>query len=67
MKPASAEQARRRKLRAPRGQAMVEYSMISHLLMIGGSGTLLFFAKELFNALGQYFEGIYFVIRSSCV
>ncbi len=67
MKAQASEVSRRRRLRAPRGQAMVEYSMISHLLMIGGGTTMLFLSKELFNKLSLYFDGIYYVLQSSCV
>lgn len=67
MRPTSDRPEGRLKRRPPRGQAMLEYSAVSHYLMIGGAGTLLYFAKELYNMLSLYFEGIYFVLRSSSV
>jgi hypothetical protein len=67
MRPPSGEPHDRPRRRSPRGQAMLEYSAVSHYLLIGGAGTLLYFAKELYNMLSLYFEGIYFVLRSSSV
>lgn len=52
------------KLRRPRGQAMVEYSIINLVLLVGGSYTAWVFADFLFAALDKYYDSIYWVITS---
>lgn len=51
-----------RKLR--RGQAMIEYSFITHALLIGGSAICWPFLVFLMRALSIYFKSIYFVVSS---
>lgn len=55
--------AKRRGLKA-RGQAMLEYSMITHALLIGGAAICWPFLVFLMRALSIYFKSIYFVISS---
>ena len=52
-------------LRHVRGQAMVEYSFVTHILMLGGAATLWVFTGYLFKALDLYYQSIYFVLQSS--
>lgn len=53
--------------RRPRGQAMVEYSIITHFILIGGSLLLLPVFTQLFEALTKYFEGIYLMIKTGAI
>ena len=50
--------------RAPRGQAMVEYSLVAHLLLLGGVLLAWPFLVYLVKALSLYFKSIYFVVSS---
>ncbi len=52
-------------LRHVRGQAMVEYSIVSHVLMLGGAATIWYFSGYLYSALDLYYQSIYFVLQSS--
>ena len=45
-----------------RGQAMVEYSVVSHFLLFSGSVLLLPLIVKLFAALDQFYRGIYMVL-----
>lgn len=53
--------------RAPRGQAMVEYSVVSHFLLIGGGMLLLPLVTKLFESLSKYYESIYYVLKNSAI
>ena len=55
---------KRRLLPKPRGQAMVEYSFISHAILIGGSFGAWVFVDYLMYALNLYFQSVYWVITS---
>ena len=55
------------RIRAPRGQAMVEYSIVAHAMLMGGALMLLPMVSQLFNALGAYYESIYFVLKTAAV
>lgn len=55
------------RLRAPRGQAMVEYSVISHFILIGGSLLLLPVVTELFNGISQFYDSVYTIIETAAV
>jgi hypothetical protein len=48
-----------------RGQAMVEYTWVTHALLIGGAGMAWPFMSALMNAMSLYYESIYFIISSS--
>ena len=52
------------KRRLRRGQAMVEYSLVAHALLIGGAAICWPFLVYLMRALSIYFKSIYFVISS---
>lgn len=56
-----------RRLRAPRGQAMVEYSVISHFILIGGTLLLLPVVTELFNGISQFYDSVYTIIETAAV
>ncbi|MBK7861628.1 MAG: hypothetical protein IPJ65_24030 [Archangiaceae bacterium] len=47
-----------------RGQGMLEYTMITHALLIGGAAFCWPFLVYLMRALSIYFKSIYFVISS---
>ncbi len=51
-------------LKRPRGQAMIEYSIVAHALLIGGAAVCWPFLVYLMRALSIYFKSIYFVISS---
>lgn len=53
--------------RGPRGQAMVEYSVVTHFLLIGGSLALLPVMSKLFDALSKYYESIFMVLNSGAI
>ncbi|MFT3841854.1 MAG: hypothetical protein QM723_32990 [Myxococcaceae bacterium] len=44
---------------------MVEYTFVTHILMLGGVATLWVFTGYLFKALNLYYQSIYFVLQSS--
>ncbi|MCC6334744.1 MAG: hypothetical protein IT380_12265 [Myxococcales bacterium] len=50
-----------------RGQAMVEYSVITHFLLIGGTVLLLPVITKLYESLSLYFESIYFVLNTAAI
>jgi len=56
--------ARRFLRRRPRGQAMVEYSFISHAILVGGTLFAWPFTSALLQALNTYYESIYWVLTS---
>ncbi len=51
--------------RAPRGQAMVEYTMVTHMLLISVAFASYPFLSTLMGALTKYYQSIYFVLTSS--
>lgn len=53
--------------RSPRGQAMVEYSLVTHVLFIAGTFSMMPLISWLFDALSKYYESIYFVLKSGAV
>lgn len=54
----------RKQRRYQRGQAMVEYSVVMFLLLIGGvGGGLIVFLPSMMNALDVYLSGIYFMLN----
>lgn len=64
---ASSEKAPQRKLKAPRGQAMVEYSVVSHFLLIGGSAALLPVIARLFEGINAFYDSVYAVIETAAL
>ncbi len=55
-----------RRLR-PRGQAMVEYSLVTHFILLGGSLALLPVMAKLYEALTTFYESIFFVLTSGAI
>jgi hypothetical protein len=53
--------------RSPRGQAMVEYSVVTHFLLIGGTLALMPVMSILYNSLSKYYESIFFVLSTGAV
>lgn len=51
----------------PRGQAMVEYSIVSHFLLLGGGMALLPVIAEVLKALDIYYQGIYYILEIGAV
>ena len=52
---------------SPRGQAMVEYSVVTHFLLIGGTLALMPVMSILYNSLSKYYESIFFVLSTGAV
>ena len=52
-------------LKAPRGQAMVEYTMVTHVLLLGGTFLLWVFTTTLMNAISAFYESVYWILTSS--
>ena len=60
-----AQQALRR--RRSRGQAMVEYSVVSHFLLVGGTLALLPVMGTLFEAFSKFYESLFYVINNGAI
>lgn len=60
-------EAARRRLKAPRGQAMVEYSVIAHFLLIGGTGMLLVVVPRLFQGISQFYDSVYTIVETAAL
>ena len=58
---------RRKLLKSPRGQAMVEYSVITHFLLVGGSFVMMKILPTFFQALTSYYESLFFVLSSGAI
>lgn len=56
-----------RQVRRPRGQAMVEYSLVTHFILLGGSIGLLPVMAKLYEALSTFYESIFFVLSSGAI
>lgn len=58
-----------RRARLTRGQAMVEYSVVSHaILLIGATGMLgIGQYLRLFDAIDRYLDSLYFVLSAGAV
>ncbi len=63
----TASRSERRLPRAPRGQAMIEYSLVTHFLLIGGSLALMPVMSILFNSVTKFYESIYLVLMTAAV
>jgi hypothetical protein len=48
-----------------RGQAMLEYTMVAHALLLGGAMLVWPFLTYLMRALSIYFQSIYFVLNAA--
>ena len=51
--------------RLARGQAMVEYTLVTHALMIGGGATAWAFSTYLLKTISIFYESVYWVLTSS--
>ena len=67
MRPEMREEGQQVKLKrkAPRGQAMVEYSIVTHAILIGGSFGAWVFTTYLMNSISKFYESVYWVLTSS--
>ena len=63
----TAKPTRRSDRRSPRGQAMVEYSVVTHFLLIGGTLALLPVMSILYDSLSKFYESIFFVLSTGAV
>lgn len=52
---------------APRGQAMVEYSVVTHFLLVGGALALLPVMGKLFESFGKFYDSVFFVLCSGAI
>jgi len=50
-----------------RGQAMVEYSVVSHFLLVGGTLALLPVMGTLFEAFSKFYESLFYVINNGAI
>jgi hypothetical protein len=50
--------------RSPRGQAMVEYSVVAHALFFTVAVGAYPFLSQMLNALTKYYQSIYWVLTS---
>ena len=50
-----------------RGQAMVEYSVISHFMLVGGGLALLPVMMKFYEALSKFYEGVFFVLERGAI
>jgi hypothetical protein len=55
--------------RLVRGQAMVEYSIVTHALLLIGAGAALGIGRylRLFDSIDRYLESLYFVVLSGAI
>jgi hypothetical protein len=62
----SVKRARRARRQVRRGQAMVEYSLIMVLLLMGAvGGGLIVFLPAMMNSLDIYLTGIYYMVSAA--
>ena len=66
MKPRRSAKQSLLRLRS-RGQAMLEYSLVTHLILGGGSLLFMVVFVRLMSSINQFFDSIYFVLQSSMV
>ncbi len=57
----------RAKPRQPRGQATVEYSIVSHAIIFFGGLGLLPLASNLLGAITTFYDSVYAVLQSAAV
>ncbi|MGV3621851.1 MAG: hypothetical protein ACO1OB_13590 [Archangium sp.] len=46
---------------------MVEYSVVSHFLLVGGAFAMMQVMPKFFDALTSYYESLFFVLLSGAV
>jgi hypothetical protein len=63
----SNQNAKKLTRKAPRGQAMVEYSVVSHFLLMGGSAVMMKVIPRLFEAINMFYDSVYTVIETAAV
>lgn len=66
-KDPKAMSVRRRTWRRLRGQAMVEYSVVTHAILIGGGGMLLPLIVKFYEGLSKFYDSVYFVLNSAAI
>lgn len=57
----------KRKARRPRGQAMVEYSIISHFILFSGTLFLLPVIKTLLESISKFYDSVYAIIQTAAM
>ncbi len=55
------------KRQQPRGQAMVEYSVVTHFILLGGTIAMMPMMSILYDSLSKFYESIYFVLLTGAV
>lgn len=50
-----------------RGQAALEYSLVSHAMLMGGGLAMMPVVVKLFDALNKYLDSLYFVLQTGAV
>lgn len=65
----SRQQSRRASRRLVRGQAMVEYSIVAHAVLLIGAGTALGIGQylRLFESINRYLDSLYFVVTAGAI
>jgi hypothetical protein len=53
-----------RRRRSTRGQAMLEYSLVNFLLLVGAGLSMMFYVGRFYNALTQFYSAIFFVLKN---
>jgi hypothetical protein len=46
---------------------MVEYSVVTHFLLIGGSGVLLIVVPRLFAGISQFYDSVYTIVETAAL
>lgn len=52
---------------ARRGQAMVEYSLVSHFLLVGGALAMMPVMSKLYGAFSQFYAGVFFILNNGAI
>jgi hypothetical protein len=56
-----------RRIRAPRGQATVEYSVVSHAILLGGAMALLPAVTAVLNAITSFYDSVYAILQTAAM
>jgi Flp pilus assembly pilin Flp len=56
-----------RRLRGPRGQAMVEYSVVSHAILLGGAMAMLPAVTAVLNAITKFYDSVYVILQTAAL
>ena len=59
--------SRMRRLRGPRGQAMVEYSVVSHAILLGGAMAMLPAVTAVLNAITKFYDSVYVILQTAAL